>query len=68
MWCDKKDIVMKTEKKFTWCVRYYNVVTGVVEYRMYFGWTTREINELAANFVEVYKDYMVRVFKQSKSF
>lgn len=61
-------MIMKTGKKITWCVRYYNVKTGDVEYRMYFDWTTREIDALVADFVASHKDYLVRLFKQSKVF
>lgn len=68
MWCNKKDMVMKTERKFTWCVRYYDVKSGNVEYRVYFNWTTREINEFVADFVASHENYVVRVFKSYKSF
>nr|DAO49925.1 MAG TPA: hypothetical protein [Microviridae sp.] len=61
-------MIMKTERKFTWCVRYGNVKTGNVEYRMYYNWTTREINAFVADFVASHKDYIVRVFKGYKSF
>lgn len=59
---------MKTERKFTWCVRYYDVKSGNVEYRVYFNWTTREINEFVADFVASHENYVVRVFKSYKSF
>lgn len=61
-------MVMKTERKFTWCVRYYNVKTGSIDYRMYFNWTTREINEFVADFVSSHKDYIVRIFKNYRTF
>lgn len=59
---------MKKEKKFTWCVRYYNLRASNVEYRMFFDWTTREIHEYVANFVESHKGYIVRVFKEYETF
>ena len=58
---------MKTERKFTWCVRYYNVKTGNIDYRMYSNWTTREINEFFADFVSSHKDYIVRIFKNYRT-
>jgi hypothetical protein len=36
---------MKTERKFTWCVRYYDVMSGTVSYRVFIGLTVREIND-----------------------
>lgn len=58
----------KKERKFTWCVRYYNVKSGYIGYSMYSDWTTREINEFVANFIESHKDYVIRVFKYYKDF
>lgn len=59
---------MKTERKFTWCVRYYNVKTGDVGYYTYSNWTTREISDFIADFVASHKDYIIRVFKSYKKF
>lgn len=59
---------MKTERRFTWCVRSYNVRTGNVAYRIYNDWTTSEINHFISNFVASHKDYIVRVFKNYKGF
>lgn len=59
---------MKTERKFIWCVRYYNVMTGAVDYRMYTALSTREINETVVDFIESHSDYVVRVFKLYKTF
>ena len=59
---------MKTERKFTWCVRFYDVKTGEIEYLMYFDWSVRAINEFITHFVASNKDYVVRVFKQYKKF
>lgn len=64
----KKDMIMKAERKFTWCVRFYNVKTGVIDYLMYFDWSARAINEFITDFVESNKDYVVRAFKQYKKF
>lgn len=64
----KKDTIMKTEKKFTWCVRFYNVKSGVIDYLMYFDWSARAIDEFITGFVESNKDYVVRAFKQYKKF
>ena len=59
-------MVMKTERKFTWCVRFYNVKTGKIEFLMYYDWTARAIDELIADFVASNKDYVVRAFKEYK--
>lgn len=59
---------MKTERKFTWCVRFYNVKTAAIDYLMYFGWSARAINEFITDFVASNKDYVVRAFKQYKKF
>lgn len=59
---------METERKFIWCVRYYNVMTGAVDYRMYTALSTREINETVADFIESHSDYVVRIFKLYKTF
>lgn len=64
----KKDMIMKTERKFTWCVQFYNVKTGVIDYLMYFDWSARAINEFITDFVASNKDYVVRAFKQYKKF
>lgn len=61
-------MVMKAERKFTWCIRYYNVKTNNVGYYMHYDWTVREINEYFADFVASHKDCIVRVFKLYKTF
>lgn len=61
-------MIMKTERKFTWCVRFYNVKTGAIDYLMYFDWSARAINEFITDFVDSNKDYVVRAFKQYKKF
>lgn len=59
---------MKRERKFTWCVRYYHVMSGSVEYRVFVGLTVREINEEVMDFLESNEDYVVRIFKNYKVF
>ena len=59
---------MKTERKFTWCVRYYDVMSGTVSYREFIGLTVREINEEVTDFLNSNKDYVVRIFKNYKAF
>ena len=61
-------MIMKTERKFIWCVRFYNVKTGAIDYLTYFDWSARAINEFIIDFVASNKDYVVRVFKQYKKF
>lgn len=61
-------MIMKTERKFTWCVRFYNVKTGVIDYLMYYSLTSRAINDLITNFVASNEGYVVRAFKQYKIF
>ena len=59
---------MKRERKFTWCVRYYNVMSGSVEYRVFVDLSVREINEEVVDFLESNEDYVVRIFKNYKVF
>lgn len=59
---------MKRERKFTWCVRYYNVMSGSVDYRVFVDLTAREINEEIMDFLESNENYVVRLFKNYKSF
>lgn len=59
---------MKTERKFTWCVRYYDIKTGSVSYRVFVGLSVREINEEIVDFIKSNKDYVVRIFKNYKHF
>ena len=67
--CNNKiDMIMKTERKFSWCVRYYDVKSGTVSYRVFVGLSVREINEEIADFLNSNKDYVVRVFKNYKTF
>jgi hypothetical protein len=59
---------MKKERKFTWCVRFYNVMSGTVDYRIFADLTAREINERVKDFIDFDDDYVVRIFKQYKMF
>lgn len=42
---------MKTERKFSWCARYYDVKSGTVSYRVFVGLSVREINEEITDFL-----------------
>lgn len=59
---------MKTERKFTWLVRYYDVMSGTVSYREFIGLTAREINEEVKDFITSNDNYIVRIFKNYKHF
>lgn len=59
---------MKKERKFTWCVRFYNVMSDSVDYRVYVGLTVREINKEVLDFIDSNDDYVVRIFKNYKVF
>lgn len=59
---------MKKERKFTWCVRYYDVMSGTVSYRVYVGLTVREINKEVLDFIDSNDNYVVRIFKNYKAF
>jgi hypothetical protein len=59
---------MKTERKFTWCVRYYDFKADSVSYRVFVGLSVREINEEVADFIKSNKDCVVRIFKNYKVF
>lgn len=59
---------MKKERKFTWCVRYFDIESSSVSYSLFIGLSVREINEEIADFLKSNKNYFVRVFKNYKSF
>lgn len=59
---------MKKERKFTWCVRFYDIMSGTVRYSVYVGLTAREINEEVLDFIESNDNYVVRIFKNYKVF
>lgn len=59
---------MKKERRFTWCVRFYNVMSGIVDYRVFVDLTVCEINERVRDFIDSNDDYVVRIFKNYKVF
>ena len=59
---------MKKERKFTWCVRFYDVMSGTVSYRVYVGLTVCEINKEVLDFIDSNDNYVVRIFKNYKVF
>lgn len=59
---------MKKERKFTWCIRFYNVMSGTVDYRVFVDLTVSEINERVRDFIDSNDDYVVRIFKNYKVF
>lgn len=59
---------MKKERKFTWCVRFYHVMSGSVTYCVYTDLTACEINKEILDFVDSNDDYVVRIFKNYKVF
>lgn len=59
---------MKSERKFTWCVRYYDVMSGTVSYRVFVDLTVREINEEVKDFIGSNDNYVVKIFKNYKTF
>nr|DAT51370.1 MAG TPA: erythrocyte binding antigen [Microviridae sp.] len=54
---------MKSEKKFTWCIRYFNLDTCKVRYHTYFNCTTNEISDKLTDFVASHKNCIVSLFK-----
>lgn len=61
-------MIMKTERKFSWCARYYDVKSGTVSYRVFVGLSVREINKEITDFLNSNKDYVVRILKIIKHF
>lgn len=59
---------MKKERKFTWCVRFYDVMSGTVDYRVFADLTICEINERVKDFIGSNDNYVVRIFKNYKVF
>lgn len=57
---------MKKERKFIWCVRFYDIVSDTVRYSVYVGLTVREINEEILDFINSNDNYVVRIFKNYK--
>nr|DAV53611.1 MAG TPA: hypothetical protein [Microviridae sp.] len=54
---------MKREKKFTCCVRYYDIMSGTVSYRVFVNRTVREINKEIKDFISSNDNYRVKLFK-----
>ena len=61
-------VMKKNDKKFTWCVRCYNLTTETADYHFYYDLTTSEIECLASDLAASHSDYVVRVFKFHKMF
>lgn len=61
-------MVMKTERKFTWVIRYYNVMEGTITYRTFFDLTVEEAKWYASTYLEHNKNYQVSIFKLYKKF
>lgn len=59
---------MKKTRRFTWCVRFYNVTSGSVTYRVYVDLTIRQINQEVLDFIDSNDGYVVRIFKNYKVF
>lgn len=59
---------MKKTRRFTWCVRFYNVDSGDVTYRVYVDLTIRQINQEVLDFIDSNDGYVVRIFKNYKVF
>ena len=54
---------MKAKKKFTWFVKFYNVKTGDIDYRLYRDVTVDDVNWFVDAFLEGNSDYVVDIFK-----
>lgn len=54
---------MKSKKKFTWFVKFYNVKTGDIDYRLYRDVTVDDVNWFVDTFLEGSSDYVVDIFK-----
>lgn len=59
---------MKKSRRFTWCVRFYNVMSGEVTYCVYVDLTISQINQTVLDFMESNEGYVVRIFKNYKVF
>ena len=69
LYCNNKtDMIMKTEKVYSWVLRVLNSSTGEVEYytRMYL--TATEIEQEAATLISNDRDLYVAIFKLHKMF
>lgn len=54
---------MKTEKKYSWIFRFYDVVNGTVYYRLYHKLTVDDVDFLVNEFRKANTDYRLGVFK-----
>ena len=54
---------MKAKKKFTWLVKFYDVKSGDIDYRLYRDVTVDDVNWLVDTFLEGSSDYVVDIFK-----
>lgn len=60
-------MVMKTKRRSSWIIRYYNVMEGVITYRTYVDITVDEVNWLADTFLKNHKGYKLSIFKLHKN-
>lgn len=54
---------MKAKKKFTWLVKFYDVKSGDIDFRLYRNVTVDDVNWLVDTFLEGNSDYVVDIFK-----
>lgn len=54
---------MKAKKKFTWIVKFYNVKSGNIDFRLYRDMTFDDVNWCVDTFTEGNSDYVVDIFK-----
>lgn len=54
---------MKAKKKFTWLVKFYDVKSGDIDFRLYCNVTVDDVNWLVDTFLEDNSDYVVDIFK-----
>lgn len=63
---NKTDMIMKTEKIYSWVLRISNCVTGEVEYRTRMYLTATEIEQEANTLLSSNRDLYVSIFKLHK--
>lgn len=54
---------MKAKRKFTWIVKFYNVKSGDIGFRLYRDMTFDDVNWCVDTFTEGNSDYVVDIFK-----
>lgn len=54
---------MKTKRKFTWIVKFYNVKSGDIDFRLLRDLTIDDVNFYVDTFSEGDSDYIVDIFK-----